>query len=158
MEITTLAAWGEFLGGIAVVASLIYLAGQIRQNSRLLRASTTAASSQVEVAVNILMAEQPEVARSCVEGLVDRDSLSADDRQRFDAVTAMWFQVFRQQYQFQHDGVGNADEWTYRERGMRWMFSQGSGASQWWRERDNVFPDAFRADIERLIREGEAAG
>jgi hypothetical protein len=31
MDITTLAAWGEFLGGIAVVVSLIYLAGQIRQ-------------------------------------------------------------------------------------------------------------------------------
>jgi hypothetical protein len=31
MDITTLAAWGEFIGGIAVVISLIYLAGQIRQ-------------------------------------------------------------------------------------------------------------------------------
>jgi len=30
MDITTLAAWGEFLGGIAVVVSLIYLAGQNR--------------------------------------------------------------------------------------------------------------------------------
>ena len=39
LDITTLAAWGEFLGGIAVVASLIYLASQIRQNSKLLRAS-----------------------------------------------------------------------------------------------------------------------
>jgi len=26
MDITTLAAWGEFLGGIAVVVSLVYLA------------------------------------------------------------------------------------------------------------------------------------
>ena len=39
LDITTLAAWGEFLGGIAVVASLIYLASQIRQNSRLLEVS-----------------------------------------------------------------------------------------------------------------------
>jgi hypothetical protein len=44
MDITTLAAWGEFLGGIAVVVSLIYLAGQIRQNSRLLQISTAVAS------------------------------------------------------------------------------------------------------------------
>ena len=41
LDITTLAAWGEFIGGIAVVVSLIYLAGQIRQNSRLLRASSS---------------------------------------------------------------------------------------------------------------------
>ena len=44
MDITTLAAWGEFIGGIAVVVSLIYLAGQIRQNSKLLHASTASAS------------------------------------------------------------------------------------------------------------------
>jgi hypothetical protein len=35
MDITILAAWGEFIGGIAVVVSLVYLASQIRQNSRL---------------------------------------------------------------------------------------------------------------------------
>ena len=48
MDITTLAAWGEFLGGIAVVVSLVYLATQIRQNSRLLTAfaaSTTEGES-----------------------------------------------------------------------------------------------------------------
>jgi hypothetical protein len=33
MDITILAAWGEFIGGIAVVVSLVYLASQIRQNS-----------------------------------------------------------------------------------------------------------------------------
>ncbi len=37
MDINTLAAWGEFIGGIAVVVSLIYLASRIRQNSRLLQ-------------------------------------------------------------------------------------------------------------------------
>ena len=49
MDITTLAAWGEFLGGIAVVVSLVYLAGQIRQNSRLIQASPTAATQDSEV-------------------------------------------------------------------------------------------------------------
>ena len=39
LDINTLAAWGEFNGGIAVVVSLIYLASQVRQNSNLLRAS-----------------------------------------------------------------------------------------------------------------------
>ena len=42
MDITTLAAWGEFIGGIAVVVSLIYLASQIRQNSRLLQVAAIA--------------------------------------------------------------------------------------------------------------------
>ncbi len=55
-DITTLAAWGEFIGGIAVVVSLIYLAGQVRQNSKLVRASTTAATNQTQAAQNALVA------------------------------------------------------------------------------------------------------
>ncbi len=48
MDITTLAAWGEFLGGIAVVVSLIYLASQIRQNSKLLQISSSVAIATSE--------------------------------------------------------------------------------------------------------------
>jgi hypothetical protein len=39
MDITSLAAWGEFIGGIAVVVSLVYLAVQIRVNTKTVRAS-----------------------------------------------------------------------------------------------------------------------
>ena len=44
LDITTLAAWGEFIGGIAVVVSLIYLAGQIRVSTKTVRASNRARS------------------------------------------------------------------------------------------------------------------
>ncbi|MBW2426096.1 MAG: hypothetical protein JRG86_17755 [Deltaproteobacteria bacterium] len=44
MNITTLVAWGEFLGGLAVVVSLVYTGPQIRKNSRLSRTSTIAFS------------------------------------------------------------------------------------------------------------------
>jgi len=48
--IAPLAAWGEFIGGIAVVVSLIYLAGQIRSNSKTVRASNF--SSDVDAIQN----------------------------------------------------------------------------------------------------------
>jgi hypothetical protein len=48
MDITTLAAWSEFLGGISVVVSLVYLAGQIRQHTRLLQVSATVAAADSE--------------------------------------------------------------------------------------------------------------
>jgi hypothetical protein len=72
MDITTLAAWGEFLGGIAVVVSLIYLASQIRQNSKLLRASTTASNSQLTLAQNDHIIQDADVARFYFEGMADR--------------------------------------------------------------------------------------
>ena len=55
MDITTLAAWGEFLGGIAVVVSLVYLASQIRQNSRLLDAAAEDSRIQTYNAASALI-------------------------------------------------------------------------------------------------------
>ncbi len=77
MDITTLAVWGEFLGGVAVVASLIYLASQIRQNSRLLRTSTAAATSATTTAVNTLIVQDPEVARIYSAGIADRSAMGS---------------------------------------------------------------------------------
>jgi len=54
LDITTLEAWGEFIGGIAVVVSLVYLAVQIRSNTKTVRASNysdiAAASNEVNTA------------------------------------------------------------------------------------------------------------
>jgi hypothetical protein len=83
LDINTLAAWGEFIGGIAVVFSLLYLASQIRQNSRLLRTSTASASSAVQNNATSLVVQDPEVARIYDAGLTDRSSLSNVDRRRF---------------------------------------------------------------------------
>jgi len=46
MDITTLAAWGEFLGGIAVVVSSTALAEKNGQNSGLVRTSNSSAAAQ----------------------------------------------------------------------------------------------------------------
>ena len=83
LDITTLAAWGEFFGGIAVVVSLIYLAGQVRQNSMRQRASTTAATAQTQFLQIALVVQDPEMARIWWEGLADYDSLSDSECRRF---------------------------------------------------------------------------
>ncbi|MBW2424465.1 MAG: hypothetical protein JRG86_09460 [Deltaproteobacteria bacterium] len=79
MEITTLAAWGEFLGGIAVVVSLVYLAGQIRQNSKLLRACATSTTSQLQYGQNEMIAKDSEVAQLFYNGASEPDSLTEVD-------------------------------------------------------------------------------
>jgi hypothetical protein len=86
MDITTLAAWGEFIGGIAVVVSLVYLAGQIRQNSRLQRASTTALIANNGIAANAFLTSDPELSLIFREGIGDLRSLSKPDRYRFDSL------------------------------------------------------------------------
>ena len=68
MDITTLAAWGEFLGGIAVVVSLIYLASQIRQNTRAVTVSTTAAVGKSDIVYYQQLLSDPDLVRIWEQG------------------------------------------------------------------------------------------
>ena len=157
MDITTLAAWGEFIGGIGVIASLVYLAGQIRQNSKLLRASTASATIAANTDFSSLVVQDSEVARILREGMADRSSLSEDDMQRFDALLYMGFTANSQEYQFFVDGVMARSIWEHRTRSLRRMFRL-PGYRQWWNEWGDIYPEEFQNVIDGLIREGEAAG
>ena len=156
LDITTLAAWGEFLGGIAVVVSLVYLAGQIRQNSRLLRASTASATAEGATATSKLIAQDPEIARIFWGGLRDRVSLSELDRQRFDALFAMNVNAWNQQHDFARDGLIGPSVWKNAERMNRWFFQQ-PGGRQWWAEWRFGYDSGFSDFVDGLVREGEAA-
>ena len=124
MDITTLAAWGEFLGGIAVVVSLLYLASQIRQNSKLMRASSSAVTTEATNAVSRLIAEDAEAARLYWAGLADRGSLSESDRQRLDPMLSMTIGAFAREYDFFQDGMMGERAWNRRKRSMSWLVQQ----------------------------------
>jgi hypothetical protein len=155
MDIATLAAWGEFLGGIAVVASLVYLASQIRQNSKLLRASTASVSNETNSRMSILAVQDPEVARIFWDGMADRNALSMADRRRFDPLISLFVGGVNQEHQFAQDGVIAPSIWEARTRGTRWQFQQ-PGMQQWWSEWRGIYDDDFVKFMDGLIREGEA--
>jgi hypothetical protein len=157
MDITALAAWGAFLGGIAVVVSLVYLAGQIRQNSKLLRASTASSTTAMNSDFSGLVVQDSEVARIFREGLADRSSLAADDMQRFNFLVSMAFSGWNQQYQFRADGVIGPGVWETRMLTMRRVLRL-PGYRLWWTKNRDLYPGDFRNLVDGLIREGEAAG
>ncbi len=157
LDITTLAAWGEFIGGIAVVVSLIYLASQIRQNSRLLTASAAATTTSFNSAVTTLTAQDPELARIWWDGLTDREALSGPDQRRFDPLISLMIGGFQQQFRLTRKGVLDPEVLADVEQGMRWVVQQ-PGYRQWWKRwAGNTYSGDFRNYMDSLIREGEAA-
>ena len=113
------ASHGLGMGGIAVVVSLIYLASQIRQNSRLLRAPTSAATGQNILSFQNMTIQDPEKNRIYWDGLDDRSALSEPDRRRFDPLLMAHFQIYLQQYGFAHDGIGDPRLWEQQIEGLR---------------------------------------
>ena len=61
MSITELGALGEFVGAIAVVATLIYLAIQVRQNTGMMRAQIYQARSDSGQRYQLFVAGSEEI-------------------------------------------------------------------------------------------------
>ena len=157
MDINTLAAWGEFIGGVAVVVSLVYLASQIRQNSKLLEAATEDSTTQAVNVISAMLAGDAEVARIYWDGIEDREALSESDRRRFDALISMSYQAFVQQWGYHRRGQSSMTGWDRILLAMRWN-SERAGVTQWWKEYRGLYSSDFRDLVDGLIREGEAAG
>ena len=86
MNWDAIAAVAEAVGAAGVIATLGYLAIQIRRSNLL---ATTESIRYAQTASNptiLAIAQDPDLARVFREGLRDRDSLSADERVRFDMV------------------------------------------------------------------------
>jgi hypothetical protein len=121
MNLETLANLGEFLGGIGVILSLIYVAIQIRGNTKSQQADITARVLDRMAAMQHTYAFDPEANAFFMKGINDPTAFSLEERSRFtwlmtEFLSAMEFLL--QQYK-----AGNVDEDTWN----RW-----SGTFDWW--------------------------
>ena len=150
MNWDAIGAISETLGAIGVIVTLFYLGTQIRQNSRLLRASTSSVTAAGINTTTSLIAQDPEVARIYWSGLADRDSLSESDRQRFDSLLSGVLFVTAQEYSFFLDGAVNERMWRNRVEGLKWQLRL-SGVQQWWRDWSVLFEPEFRQFVNGLL-------
>jgi hypothetical protein len=89
MSIQDLGAIGEFVGSIAVLVTLVYLAVQIRQNTRhIASASLQGLSDRAENRL-LLVASDAELSRIWMT-LLEGGELSMDERPRAFMVFASW--------------------------------------------------------------------
>jgi hypothetical protein len=111
MELEFIAAWGEFLGGVAgvvaafgVIATLLYLTRQIRQNTVQIRAQVahgimTALRSQADP-----IKGSTEIAELYYKGLSGIETLSDVQQFQFNAINGGFFRVFEEAYLHYKEG------------------------------------------------------
>ena len=157
MDINTLAAWGEFLGGIAVVVSLVYLASQIRQNSRLLQVSTTVAIANSERESTRAQVDEPSLALIWTMESAEFESLPEIEQVRLGTFVALQLSTFHQNYYFRKDGVVRDEVWKAQSRSYGPLFRQ-AWMQKIWSDARLSYSDEFGDFVDGLIREGEAAG
>ena len=83
MSIQDLGSIGELVAAFATIATLIYLAAQIRQNTTTVAASTYESVFTGYNDLNAVILSDPELARILETGLDDPQSLQEDEQFRF---------------------------------------------------------------------------
>jgi hypothetical protein len=142
LDITTLAAWGEFIGGIAVVVSLVYLAAQIRANTKTVRASNYSDISVAaeEANTSILNAE---VASLLVLGLADFAALSAEDQWRFNSLMSLMVSPVHRAWDLHQRALIDDKMWETQVHVWVALY-ENPGVKQWWETSQHWWPAEFR--------------
>jgi hypothetical protein len=84
MKLSEWAHVAEIVGGVAIIASLIFVGLQVKENTRVVIMTSDRAIDQQNVALNISVVESSDFADILVRGESDRSSLNPAERARFD--------------------------------------------------------------------------
>jgi hypothetical protein len=141
---------GDFVGGIAVVVSLLYLASQIRRNTLSVQAATIQSASQAATEMMELMARDPEVLRLFHAGTHDFDALSEFDRFRFGTVMGTLLYRFENLVAQTRRGHLPADSWVGVLNRLKGTFAL-PGTLAWWERGKHVFTAELQDWVDREV-------
>jgi len=153
MNREVISAIAELIGAIGVIVSLLYLAAQIRQNTRFTRAATLQAAAAQASEIHRSLSEDSETARIFRVGLSDPAQLDVDESVRF---LSMLSQLFRgYESMFVQYKAGTVDELSWRawRAGMAGVL-RSPGAAHFWKVRGL----AYRSDFQVAVAEAGPEG
>ena len=123
--------FGEFFGAIAVVATLIYLAVQIRQNTRVARIATLQQWVTTVGTVNTAISQSGDLSRIYRAGVEDPKSLEPHERTQFNTYL---FQLFNTYESLFFQAEQGAIDQIFFEAKMETMRANlaNPGVRGWW--------------------------
>jgi len=143
MDLAQLALIGEFLGGLSVLLTMVYLAVQVRGNTRAMHSNIAQQTHDTITNFYMDMAKDENLNRTARMGFDDLTGLSEEDTGRFYAAcTAVMFMCQNLLYQARS---GSSDE----EMANTFMLGLSAnfhsrGFKSFWQERNFIFTKELR--------------
>lgn len=155
---------GEFVGAVAVVVSLIYLAYQIRQNTRQLDQNTEVVRAEAELHnarlaadFNARVSDDPELVELWRLGTRDSGDLTESQRIRFGFLMGDLFYRLEGLFRQYDRGFLGEESWRAWERLLAGLLA-GSLVRSWWETEQHPFSASFRAHVDGLIPSRRESG
>ena len=157
MTLEDLGNIGEFLGAVGVVASLIYLALQIRQNSHQISQNTNSVLGSVELEHArlasdwlVTIAQNPELGRVWRLGLSEPTKLTEDEELQFAMLMGSAFYRMEGDFRQFQRGLLSKDSWEPMEEVIS-RYMRSPAVLAWWSHRDVPFERSFSEYVNSRI-------
>ena len=150
MDLETLGNLGEFASGIVVIISLVYLAAQVRQNTKSLRTENYARALERVSAIQSRLSQDSDFNERFSRGLLDPSQLSRNERVQF---TWCLYEMFGgHEFLFHQSQSGAIPEevWERWSETMVWWFAF-PGVRSWWHSRPAPFSASFSSYIDTVL-------
>jgi len=152
-----LGGFGEVVGAVAVVVTLVYLSTQIRQNTSGLRASAYQTWVGASTAHHGAGQADPVLARTIVEGTTDPAKLDETTSIQFAFWCHQFVLITEATYHLHRDGI-ISDSVYEKELERAMSLLESPGGSQWWNAGARTqYSEDFVAALEAAPR-GEPSG
>ena len=148
-------AIAEAVGAVGVIATLLYLAVQVRINTQSVRASTHQEAENGARQVALVLAQDPELSRIWASGLLDFDSLPREEKIRFGSVASLILREFdNAEYQFAQETLDQAS--LDQSRRQLRVIAALPGFALWWEgNASHLFTPPLEELIGKLVAEGK---
>ena len=151
MTLNELGSLGEFMSGLAVVVTLVYLAIQIRHNTRAVRSSMHHDMIESTLRIAESLSDNENVGRIVLKADGDYDNLTKEERIRFEAYAERVFSNFESVFYSYRNSMIEEDLWESWESSNLADISRVSMRRFWHEERPQHLRD-FMDFIDQFYR------
>jgi hypothetical protein len=157
VTLNELGSLGEFMSGLAVVVTLVYLAIQIRHNTRAVRSSMHQDMVESTLRIAESVSDNADVGRIVLHADEGYDELTAVERIRFEAYAERVFSNFESVFYSYRNSMIEDDLWESWEASYLDDISRNS-LRRFWQEQRPLHLHDFMDFIEQFYRTHPPSG
>jgi len=154
MNWESLAALGQLATVLIGIPSVLYLAIQIREQTKERRQAAVNALTEQWGDLTRSLHDEPELAEIFLRGLQSFEKLDAISKVRFSAFFNRFVNIFEGMYFSHREGILIGSSWAAVERTIEDFIAQ-PGFREWWERRRRWHTIEFAEVIDKIIKRGD---
>ena len=151
MDWNAISAVADLLASIGVIVSLVYVAIQIKQNSKVTSTANYQHIMDYQGTVLTSIIENPEVANIYNRGLKSFSDLSEDEKSQFHMMMSMMLTGAQMNYQLFNRGL--MEEEIYAGQADSYLnFLENPGVLEWWQSAKQWFHKDYVRHLDEQVQ------